>query len=125
MAGKAEIQGSGFDTVKLAVALLLLLAAVGGFYYYEQESLLYRVLALLAVTGVAVGISMTTLKGRMLWGFLQESQTEVRKMVWPTRAETVQTTLIVMVLVLLVGIFLWLVDSFLGWALQALIGRGG
>jgi preprotein translocase subunit SecE len=74
---------------------------------------------------VAVGIALTTVPGRRLWGFVQESRTEVRKMVWPTRAETLQTTLIVLLVVLLVGVFFWLLDMFLGWAIQLLIGTGG
>ena len=125
MAGKAEVQSSGLDTVKLVVALLLAIAAVGAFYYFGEQPLLYRALGLIAVCIVAVGIALTSVQGRRLWGFVQESRTEVRKMVWPTRAETLQTTLIVLLMVLLVGVFLWLLDMFLGWAIQLLIGTGG
>ncbi len=122
MAGKVEVQGSAFDTVKMIVSVMLLVLGVAGFYYYAEESTLYRVLGLLAIVGVVIGIMLTTAKGKSLWGFLKESRTEVRKMVWPTRAETVQTTLIVFVLVIIVGIFLWLLDMFLGWAIRFVIG---
>jgi preprotein translocase subunit SecE len=125
MVAKAEEKVSGFDTVKLVVAVVLLLAAVAAFYVYAEQSLLYRVLGLLAVVGLSTAIAITTMPGRRLWGFLQDSRTEVRKMVWPTRAETVQTTLIVLVIVIIVGIFLWLLDMFLGWGVKALIGQGG
>lgn len=125
MAGKAVEEASVFDTVKLGTTVVLLLAGVAGFYYFSEESLLYRVLGLLGIAAVAVGVVATTALGRNTLGFLQESRTEVRKMVWPTRTETIQTTLVVMVMVVLVGIFLWLLDMFLGWVVRLFIGQGG
>ncbi len=124
MTGKAEVERSGVDTAKLVAAVLLLVAGVLAFYWFAAESLLFRVLGLLAVVGVAVGIFATTAPGRALWGFLGESRNEVRKMVWPTRAEALQTTLIVILVVIIVAIFLWLVDMFLGWAVRSIIGTG-
>ncbi len=125
MATNTETQGSFFDTVKLLVALLVLVAGIAGFYYFAEESLLYRVLGLLAVVGVAVGISATTVKGKNLLGFLGTARTEVRKMVWPTRAETIQTTLMVFILVVILAIFLWFVDMLLGAGVKALLSVGG
>ncbi len=124
MATNTETQGSFFDTVKLSIALLLLLVAIAGFYYFGEESLLYRVLGMLAVIGVAIGVALTTAKGRGLIGFLGASRTEVRKMVWPTRAETMQTTLMVFILVVLLAIFLWFVDMLLGWGVRELLSVG-
>jgi len=125
MATNTETTGSIFDTIKLLLALLVLIAGIAGFYYFAEESLLYRVLGLLAVVGVAVGISMTTVKGKNLVGFLGASRTEVRKMVWPTRAETMQTTLMVFILVVILAIFLWFVDMLLGAGVKALLSVGG
>ncbi len=122
MSEQTEQTGGGLDTVKLFAALALLIAGVMGFYYYSAESTLIRVVGLLAVVGVAVGIAMTTAKGRQLAGFMGNARVEVRKMVWPTRVETTQTTLIVLGVVLLVGIFLWLLDSLLGWIIRQFIG---
>jgi preprotein translocase subunit SecE len=122
MSEQTEQTGGGLDTVKLFVAVALLIAGVMGFYYYSAESTLVRVLGLLAVVGVAVGIAMTTAKGRQLAGFMGNARIEVRKMVWPTRVETTQTTLIVLGVVILVGIFLWLLDSLLGWSIRQFIG---
>ena len=129
MSTKAEQQSSPFDTVKLVAALALLLLGIAGFYYFaswqgEPVSLLYRVLGLLAVGGLGAFIALTTASGRRLTGFMQDSRTEVRKMVWPTRAETMQTTLMVFVIVLIVTIFLWLVDMLLGWGIRSLLGGG-
>ena len=122
MVGKTEVQDTAFDTVKLVVAVGLLVVGVGAFYYYSDQSQLFRVLGLLAIAAVAVGIVLTTHRGQTLWGFLQESRTEVRKMVWPNRTETVQTTLMVMVVVIIVGIFLWLLDMLLAWIMRFVIG---
>ncbi|MEJ2529243.1 MAG: preprotein translocase subunit SecE [Gammaproteobacteria bacterium] len=113
MNAKTEVESSSMDTVKLALAVLLLAAGIGGFYYYEEYMLLLRVLGLLAVAGVAVAIAMQTLIGRRVWGFAVDSRTEVRKVVWPSRQETIQTTLIVFAMVLVMGIILWLVDMIL------------
>lgn len=120
----AQTQSSSFDIIKLIVALLLVVAAMGGFYYYAEHSLLYRVLGLLIVVGVAVAIALTTFKGKQLLGFMKGARAEVRKMVWPSRAETIQTTLIVMVMVGILAIFLLIVDSILHWAIAAFLGQG-
>jgi len=125
MAPNTEAQGSMFDTIKLLLALLVLLAGIAGFYYFAEGSLLYRVLGLLVMVGVAIGISVTTEKGRSLIGFLGFARTEVRKMVWPTRAETMQTTLMVFILVVILAIFLWFVDMLLGAGVKALLSVGG
>ena len=126
MSAKAATQtGNAADTVKLLIAILLLLGGVVGFYYYEEHSLLLRVLSLLVVAGVSVAIAMQTERGRNTWGFVTDARTEVRKVVWPTRAETMQTTLIVIVMVLVVGIILWIMDTFLLWAVRLLTGQGG
>jgi len=119
---------SSLDTVKLAVAAILLLAGIAGFYYFETwkgepVSLFFRVLGLLAVVGIASFIALKTATGSQLLSFLKDSRNEVRKMVWPTRAETLQTTLMVFVIVTILSIFLWLVDMVLGWGIHALLGR--
>ncbi len=121
MAEAAE-QNSGADTVKLALALLVLVAGIAGFYYFAEQAILYRVLGLVAFVVLAGAIALTSSKGRNLTSFMQASKTEMRKMVWPTRTETVQTTMIVLVMVLIVSIFLWLLDMFLGWIMKMIIG---
>jgi len=112
------------DRIKLLVAILLVASGIGGFYVYSEFSTLYRVLGLLAIFGVAIAISLTTEVGRQSWAFLQDARTEVRKVVWPTRKETSQTTLLIMVSVIIVGLLLWGLDSLLLWAVQLLTGQG-
>ncbi|AOU98717.1 preprotein translocase subunit SecE [Acidihalobacter yilgarnensis] len=124
MAEKAASGGSALDTVKLVITLLLLAVGVGGFYYFAHEMLVVRVMGLLVVGGIAVGVFLTSARGREVWGFLQGSRTEVRKMVWPSRAETTQVTLVVVGMVLVMGVFLWLLDTLLGWVVKHLMGYG-
>lgn len=125
MSDKVETTVSSNDTAKLIAAALLLAGGIVGFYWLSVESLLLRVLGLLAVAAAAVGVVATTAIGRALRGFMGESRSEMRKVVWPTRTETTQTTLVVIVVVLLLGIFLWLLDMILGWSMRLLIGHGG
>ena len=120
-----ETTSGTLDTIKLGLALLIALAALVGFYFFADQSLLYRVLGLLAAAGVSVAIALQTEKGKHTWGYFQDAQIEVRKVVWPTRQETVQTTLIVIIMVVLVAIILWLLDMFLGWSIGSLMGHGG
>jgi len=125
MVAKAETRSSWLDTLKLWVALALLAAGVFAFYWFGDQSPLYRALGLIVVAAVALGIGYTTGKGRRFLGFMQDSRTELRKVVWPTRTEAMQTTLIVLLVVLLVGIFLWLLDMLLSWGFGAITGIGG
>ncbi len=121
----ADSQSSQLDIVKLTIALLLIVLALGGFYYFADASLLYRVLGLLAVVIVAAGIAFTTTSGKQLTAFMGNARTEVRKMVWPTRVETMQTTMIVIVMVAILSVFLLIVDSILGWLVKLFLGAGG
>jgi preprotein translocase subunit SecE len=125
MNAKTEVQGSRMDTLKLVVVVALLLAGVAGFYYFADQMLLLRVLGLLAAVGMALAVGLQTMRGRVLAGFVGDARNEVRKVVWPTRAETVQTSLAVFAVVIVAGIMLWLLDMFLLWAVRMLTGQGG
>ena len=125
MVAKTEIEVTNkLDTVKLLLSIILLIAGIAGFYYYEAEGLIYRVLGLLAFVLIALGTVYTTNLGQSVVGFGRESRTEVRKVVWPTRQETIQTTMMVIVAVIILGIFLWFIDMMLVSAVQYLTGRG-
>ena len=88
---KAEIENTALDTAKLVIAAALLLAGILAFYHFVAYSLLWRVIGLLAVAGGAAAIALQSAPGRRLWQFGRDSHMEVRKVVWPTRQETVQT----------------------------------
>lgn len=112
------------DKLKLVVATLPLVAALTAFYYFSDASLLLRILGLVAAVAVGIAIAMQTAIGKQTMVFLAESRTEVRKVVWPDRKETLQTTGVVMVMVVVVALFLWGVDVVLLWAVRALTGQG-
>ncbi len=113
------------DKVKLAIAALLLAGGIAGFYWFEdQYMLLVRVIGLLVVAGVSLAVAYQTAPGRQAWSYIGEAKMEVSKVVWPTRKETMQTTLVVLAVVFLVALFLWLLDSLLMWLMQLLIGQG-
>jgi preprotein translocase subunit SecE len=122
MADSAEQTNSSLDTLKLVIAALVFVAGLAGFYLYADQPQLYRVLGLLVFVIIAAAIGLTTSKGQALTGFMQAARTEVRKMVWPTRAETLQTTLMILIVVVIVAIFLWGLDRILAWILRLLIG---
>jgi preprotein translocase subunit SecE len=108
------------DNIKLIVAVVLLMAAITLFYTYAEYSTLLRVLGLLAAAGVSVFIASKTAVGSTVLSYVGDTNVEVRKVVWPSRQETLQTTLVVIIMVMLVALMLWGVDSLLGWAVRAL-----
>ncbi len=113
------------DVAKQVLSVSIVVAGLSAFYYFSEFSLLYRVLALVGVVVVALGLMLTTAVGRNLWVFVLEAKQEVRKVVWPTREETVRTTLLVFGMVFIVGLILWLLDMFLFWGIRLLTGQGG
>ncbi len=125
MSSRIETQSNMQDMLKWFVAGALLCAGLAGFYYFADESTLLRVIGLLIAFFAAVAVASQTEHGRTAFAFMRESRTELRKVVWPTRKETTQTTLIVMAVVVLVAIILWLLDTLLGWLVQLLLGTGG
>jgi preprotein translocase subunit SecE len=124
MNAKVEAESSRLDSLKLGAAVLMVAGGIYAFYHFEDQHLVLRVLGLLAVAAIAIFIAAQTDLGRNVLGFIGGAQSEVRRVVWPTRTETVQTTLAVVLMVFLVGIFLWLLDMLLLWAIQLLTGQG-
>ena len=114
--------GSSLDWLKWLVVAALLAGGVYGNWYYQDESLLIRVLALLGGAVLAVFIAIQTERGRSTWNLLKESRSEIRRVVWPTNQETTQTTLVVLVLVVIFALILWGLDSLLSWGVSSVIG---
>jgi preprotein translocase subunit SecE len=121
MSSNAEAQASRGDVFKWAIVVLLVAVGVIGNNYYSAESLLYRLIAILVLAGVAGFIALQTVKGRSFFTLAKEAKTEIRRVVWPTRQETTQTTLIVLAVVVFMSLVLWGVDSFLGWVVSSVI----
>ena len=119
---QAQPRLSQADMLRWGAASLLLALGLAGFYYFADQAILYRVLGLVAVVALAAYILSQSAHGIRLRGFMQESRMEVRKMVWATRAETLQTALVVFIAVLVMAVFLWLLDRLLSWAVALLLG---
>ena len=124
MNAQAEQVTSVADIVKLVICPILIVAGVVAFYHFSDLLLLYRVLGLIAVIALAIGVCLTTARGEAVLQFMVESKQEMRRVVWPTRDETVRTTLLVFAMVFIVGLILWLLDMFLFWAIQLLMSQG-
>lgn len=101
------------DKLKLAVALALVAAGVAGFYALGDKALILRVLMVVAGVAAAAAVAWTSQPGKAVYVFAQESVAETRKVVWPTRKETLQTTGVVIIFVIVMAVFLWVVDSVL------------
>lgn len=122
MESKADQATSRSDVLKWLIVFVLIAVGVVGNTYYSAESLLYRVLALVVLAVVAGAIALQTTKGKRFAQLLKEARVEIRKVVWPTRQELMQTTLIVIVFVLVVALLLWGMDSLISWGVSGIIG---
>jgi preprotein translocase subunit SecE len=128
---QTEPAASVADIVKQVFSVVFVVAGIAAFYYFSADHsyfkeirLLYRVLGLVVVVLAVLGMMLTTGLGRTVWSFVLESKQEVRKVVWPTRDETMRTTLLVFAMVFIVGLILWLLDMFLFWGVRVLTGQG-
>jgi len=111
------------DKIKIAAALLLVAAGVTGFYLLDQRPMILRVAAVLAGLATAAAMFWMSAPGKQFHVFAQESAAETRKVVWPTRKETLQTTGNVFVFMVVMALFLWLVDASLLWIVKKLLGQ--
>ncbi len=111
------------EKIKLVLSALLLAAGIAGFYVLADKALVLRILAILAGVGAAIAVMWTTSQGQIAFGFIGESVAEAKRVVWPTRKETIQTALAVFVLVLIVAAFLAVVDIGFAYMVQWLMGR--
>jgi preprotein translocase subunit SecE len=121
MNASTESEGSNLDGLKWLLVVVLLVAAVGGNIYYADQSLLYRVLGIVVLASIAAFIGIQTTQGSAFWKLAKEARTEIRKVVWPSRQESTQTTLIVLAFVLLMSLILWGLDALLGWLVSLAI----
>ena len=112
------------DKIKLIIAIALAVAALAGFYIFDEQQQIVRVLGLLIGFGVAAFVASRSEAGANAIAFSRGAIIEIRKVVWPTRKETINTTLLVMAMVVVVGIILWVFDMFLAWGIQLLTGQG-
>ncbi|MDR9390266.1 MAG: preprotein translocase subunit SecE [Wenzhouxiangella sp.] len=114
------------DNFLLVVGLAIVAAGIAGFFYYADEVMtIIRAVGLVVAVVVASLVVLQTQRGRDMFGFVREADEQRRKVVWPTRQETFQTTLIVIVLTIITAVLLFLMDSVFGWLIRRLIGTAG
>ena len=112
-----ETVGSTTDRLKIALAVVAVVAGLAGFYILSQQALVLRIAVVLAGLIVGAGIAATSEPGKRFFAFGRESVAETKKVVWPSRKETIQTTAVVFGFVLIMALFLWATDKFLETAL--------
>jgi len=112
------------DKIKLTLAGLLVVAGIAGFYALSASAMALRALAVIAGLIAGGAVALFTGPGREFAGFARESAAETKKVVWPTRKETVQTTGVVVAFVVVMALFLWLVDAGLLLIVAMVTGRG-
>ena len=122
---KIDTEHAAFDTLKLLAAGAVLLGGIFGYYDYSDVSVLVRAIGVLLALGVSTVIALQSIRGQVFVRFVQGARVELRKVVWPTREETIQTTITVLVFALIMGVFFWLLDMFLLYATRLLTGQGG
>ena len=113
------------ERIKIAIAALVAVGGFVAFYWMGDRALVLRLAALLGALAVAVVILWFTQPGQTFLAFSRASWDEVKRVVWPTRKETLQTTGVVFAFVFLMAFFLWVVDTGLLWVTQKLLGQGG
>lgn len=122
MNAKTENSTNWLDIAKWLIVAAIVFGGVYANMVYATLEVIYRALAGVGLAAVAVGIAMQTEHGKAGWNLAKEARVEVRKVVWPSREETTQTTLIVVAVVTLVGLIMWGLDSGLSWGVHAVIG---
>ena len=124
METKVEEQPTIVDKAKLALAVVIVLGGLVAYYYFGNTSTLLRTLGVLLAVALAAVVALTSMQGKALWKFIQGARVELSKVVWPTKDETIQTTLVVLVVAVIGGVLFWTLDFFLLWITTRITGTG-
>lgn len=122
MTANTEEKVYRLDALKWLLVVAVVAAGIVGNSHFSAESILYRALGLIVLAGIAVVVALQTAKGNAIADVVRGALVELRKVVWPTRQETNQTTLIVLAVVIVASIILWLLDTFFGFIASSIIG---
>ena len=112
------------DKIKLVLAFALMSAGIAGYYYFHESAAVLRLGSILIGVLAAAGVAYTSQYGKTFFGFAQDSVAEAKRVVWPTRKETIQTTGVVILFAVTMALFLWAVDASLMVLVNKLMGRG-
>ena len=124
MEAKVDSKPTILDTALLLLSIAILVGGIFAYYYYADESVLLRTVGVLVALALAIFVALQSAQGKTLWAFVQGARVELRKVVWPTREEAVQTTIIVLVFAMIMGTFFWLLDVVLLWFTRFITGQG-
>jgi preprotein translocase subunit SecE len=124
MTEQAQESATALDTAKLAAGIAIVVAGIAGFYLLAEQPIWLRWLVVLAAVAAGFLVTLQSYQGKSFWQFVQTSRIELRKVVWPNRQETLQVTLVVFVVVFVLGLFFWGLDSILGSLTRWLTGQG-
>ena len=116
---------AAMDVLKWLFVFVLVAGGVVANYYYANVAWAIRLSAGIVIGLVALAIALTTAKGQVAWGFVKAAKNELRKVVWPTRDETVKTTIMVVVMVIVMAMILWGVDALFMWFISVIAGQRG
>ncbi|KPK34794.1 MAG: preprotein translocase subunit SecE [Betaproteobacteria bacterium SG8_40] len=110
------------DKIKLFLALLIIAVGISGFYLLAEMPQVVRVGAFIASLIIAALVALTSGTGKTFAAYVRESWIELKKVVWPTRKETIQSTGLVLAFVFVMAVFLWGVDWILASIIRVLMG---
>jgi preprotein translocase subunit SecE len=123
----AEVQippgAAAKDTALITLSVLMLFVGIGAFYWYEDQALAIRIAMVVAGLAVGAGLAWFSWYGREFWQFAQAARIELRKVVWPSRDETIKTTYVVFIFAIVMGLFFWGLDWVLTWLTRLLTGQ--
>jgi preprotein translocase subunit SecE len=125
MTDQVQENATALDALKLAAGVVILAAGIVGFYLLADLPIWLRWIIVLAALVIGALVSLQSYQGKTFWQFVQSSRVELRKVVWPSTQETWQVTLVVFVMIVVLGLFFWGVDTLLGFLTKWLTGRGG
>ncbi len=121
MTANAEQKNSVLDYLVLLLALCVVVGGIWVYYYFVEQSNLYAVASVVAAIVVALALTYITHVGKLAWSYLRASRTEVRKVVWPTRQESLQTLIMVAVFTGIMSLFLLLCDLLAGKGIELIL----
>jgi preprotein translocase subunit SecE len=124
MTEQVQEGATALDVAKLAAGAVIVAAGVAGFYLLAAQPIWLRWMIVLAGLALGALVSLQSYQGKTFWAFVQSARVELRKVVWPNRQETMQVTIVVFVMVIVLALFFWGLDSVLALLTRWLTGYG-
>jgi preprotein translocase subunit SecE len=116
---------SKWDFLKWGLVAILIMFGIAANHYYQEIAWSLRLAAWIVLTAITFFVALQTAKGRQIWEFFKESRTELRRVVWPSREETIKITAVIIAMVIVMSLILWGIDRLLLWGVAWLTGQRG